>query len=68
MDLPSASDDFPALPIPTVDEHQRSYAEWLRAKVRIATASGYSSVVLPVACAERIAGLLDYAASAEEAR
>lgn len=59
------ADNFPDLPIPTVDDHQRSYAEWLRTKVRIASASGYQSVVLPTACAERIAGLLDYAAEQE---
>lgn len=63
----SSPDDFPSLPIPTVDEHEHIYAEWLRTKVRIACASGYASVVIPASCAERIAGLLDYAAEREAA-
>lgn len=62
-------DSPPELPddlnIDTVENHLRVYAHWLRAKVRWAAKVDRAHVSLPAATAERIAGLLDYAADAE---
>jgi hypothetical protein len=54
--------------ITTVDEQERMLAAWIRAKVRLSEHTARSTITLSLPSAQRIAGLLEYAANAEEAR